>query len=211
MLGEFATLTKEEREAFYKQRICVPTPSEHAHLIERVQVVQGYISLEGYRSVLDVGCHDGFTTRWLASEPYDIDRVVGIDLCEEAIKHARELGAEEDYPERLTYHLMSWEAYDKENPTEEFDAVIGFELLEHFPEEEGRALVRFMHKHMAPGGRAFMSTPDPAGQWGTCNPEREHIRLYTAEEMAQLIFAETGVTPTIARTPGHLFIATWSK
>lgn len=209
-LGELGALTQEEREDFYRNRICVPTPTFGADVIERAQWFQVHANLEQYPTVLDIGCHDGFVTRWLGSAEFPC-RVVGIDPCQAAIAAAHELAAKEAHPDRLEYFQGTWQEHEAQCRSETFAAVVAFELIEHFPEDEIKELLRFMDRKMVTGSQAFITTPEISGQWGSINPEREHITLFSAETLTTLLESTLGVTPAIELSQGGLLSAWWEK
>lgn len=209
-LGEFATLTQSEREAFYKDRICAPTPTKMAEGIDRVRWFQVVANLEQFSSVLDIGCHDGFVTRWMASAEFPC-QVLGIDPCQAAISAAIELGQKEKNPSVLQYFCGTWQDFESKFPGEQYSAVVAFEIIEHFPESEIKELLRFMDRSLAPGGQAFVTTPEIDGPWGKVNPEREHITLFSVNSLVTLLQETLGITPEVEVTNFGLINASWSK
>jgi 2-polyprenyl-3-methyl-5-hydroxy-6-metoxy-1,4-benzoquinol methylase len=132
------------------------------------------------RRILDWGCGSGFNCQCLLRTP---DReVVGFDISPEAIELARRCYPGIDFrvadacdPE-LDLGAYSW------------DRVISCEVLEHVPDM--RAFVANLRRHLAPGGAAFVSTPNRLVFSLGYEPSpvnREHIRELTRTELLALL------------------------
>jgi 2-polyprenyl-3-methyl-5-hydroxy-6-metoxy-1,4-benzoquinol methylase len=210
-LGELGELSKEEREQFYRERVWAGTPDQNARQIPRVQFLITFHAIEQYEHVLDIASGDGFATRWMADEE-SVKSVLGIDLCEKAIAMAKEYALLRDHPEKLHYYLDSWENIPYLFQGAEFDCIASFEFIEHIYYEEGVKLVKLMHDMLAPGGRAFLSTPERDGEYGLANDrEREHLQLYTAESLTNLVREITGQIPHMELASGDILLCTWTK
>ena len=211
ILGEFS---KEKREQFYKERICSSTNDHQATQVPRVQAVEFWQSMEQCTKILDVACHDGFNSRFLADED-SVELIDGIDLCSAAIEQARLLGKTKKHSEKFNYWECSWEDFEKVSgrPKASYDLVICFEFLEHLPFEEDIKLLQFIDSYLVPGGRVLISTPEINGKWGLRNDlEREHISLMDAAMLCALVHQSIGVMPEIEHdSRSDLLMATWVK
>ena len=193
-LGEMATHTQEQRDLFYRNaENYVPTATESALRIPRVQWLRALHNRTPFKSILDLGCNDGFSTRWALDDPH-VNRVVGIDLNERAIVSAKALKEEQVFPEVGEYYCASFFDWC---PEEQFEVVVAFELLEHFLEPEARRLLEMIHSRLAVGGTAVMSTPNVNGIWGRSNPDPTHIFLLSATDVAALMKDVLGVEVTV--------------
>lgn len=104
-------------------------------------------------SVLDIGCSQGITSLLLGREGF---RVLGIDLMQEAVDHARrELAAEpSEVQARVRFErmdLMSMEVGTL------YDNVIVGEVVEH--QTNAVRFLRSAMRHLAPGGRMVVTVP----------------------------------------------------
>jgi SAM-dependent methyltransferase len=123
------------------------------------------------RRVLDAGCGEGYGTSLLASS--GAASVVGLDVDEPTIEHARE-----------KYGLEFQVADVVELPFDDssFDVVVCFETIEHV-QDPRRALAE-IRRVLAADGLLIVSTPNPEEYVA----ENEfHVREYTPDEFAELL------------------------
>lgn len=133
--------------------------------------------------ILDLGCHDGYVSLWLArrlrAQGVEVE-VDGVELNSEAATIAqRRLKAE-----GIDGVVVCADALDadKHLPTHHYDAVVLYELIEHVPEPA--ELLRVAEAMVKPGGRIYVSTPD--GTFGAGN-NPHHLRVYRAQDLADLL------------------------
>lgn len=118
--------------------------------------------------VLDVGCNRGSVEALFhATSPEKAARTLvrGVDVSEQAIARARELGLP-----NCTF--QSYEGRVLPCADASVDLVVMIEVLEHVIEKE--ALLREIHRVLRPGGRLYLTTPNPeclalrieSGAWG---------------------------------------------
>lgn len=206
------TVTEEERNKFYADSECTPTSCERALGLPRVVWLHKANKAKPFRKVIELGCHDGFSTRWLLNSPH-LDALVGIELSESAHKHAERLAKEKIFPELATYYcedIFAFEGGHLDVEPGEHDVVVCFELIEHLPEEDSARLLRLCHELMSEDGRCFLTTPHIDGPFGKSNPDPAHIHFYDERSLAKAIEQETGCFATIINVQGILH-ALWRK
>ena len=198
--------TLEKREEWYRTHECHPTSLEIANTIGRVQWLQLEDRERPFRRVLDIGCHDGFSTRWLLASP-SLTYLLGVDLCESAITAARELahGAP-----RNVWDYREIGFNEIPHKPGRFDVVVGFELIEHLEDEDARELVRVMHAQLCVGGRGYITTPHIDGPYGRSNPDPGHINLFDTEGLEKLLLEELE-QEVLVRRVGDAIWAVWNK
>lgn len=160
-----------------------------------------------FSKVLEIGCHDGFITRWMLSHPRPPDILVGIDPSEHAIDTARVMAGQEIAPlDRSVYLKASWEELYEDMDAvirrdsgrwmlskdfripDKWDMIVCFEMIEHIEVREAINLVTWMkHRLRDRKSVALICTPSADGQWGVMNPDKHHISLYTQQELWTLI------------------------
>jgi len=113
-------------------------------------------------SVLEVGCGDG---RVIGMLDWGIDRRVGVDLSEQAIRFAKAF-----HPE------VEFLSIDARELKETFDVVLAVEVLEHIPNEHVNTLLKTLEKRTNKDGYVVISVPT------TVVPVRKkHYRHYDLE------------------------------
>jgi hypothetical protein len=142
--------------------------------------------LEAHRptKVLDLGIGFGFygacVRQWL---DYGILPGAGTELV-----------GVEAWPE---YRSPLWDLYNRvycqplelflEQSSEQFDAILLMDVIEHFPRDVGESLIPRLQSHTAPGGQVFIGTPAifmPQGDF--CgNPFERHHALWTGPDFEQ--------------------------
>jgi SAM-dependent methyltransferase len=129
------------------------------------------------RRVIDMACGEGYGSEVLSRSAAS---VIGLDANPEAHEHAR-----------LRYRRQNLE-FDRgmvENygAPSSYDAVVFLQTIEHV--EDPAAVLRHFRGLLAPGGVAYVSTPNvltlaPPGEARSGNPW--HVREYRAEEFREL-------------------------
>jgi 2-polyprenyl-3-methyl-5-hydroxy-6-metoxy-1,4-benzoquinol methylase len=133
------------------------------------------------RRVLDWGCGSGFNCRCLTQADPGRE-VAGFDVSPAAIRLARESFPGIDFrlgdgcDPALDLYAGAW------------DRVLCCEVLEHVPDQP--AFVANVRRHLAPGGAAFVSTPnrDVFSLGHEPSPvNREHVKELTRDEFVGLL------------------------
>ncbi len=132
---------------------------EHLHRVKflRERLEKLVSKLKRKPSLLDCGCNDGWMLANLVGADL-VGEIRGAELNDGAALRAAERLAEL----RDKRCIVKGDFHDLTPRT--YDAVVLFEVFEHLPEPE-RSL-RSVLKHVAPGGRLYISTPDGAVERG---------------------------------------------
>lgn len=136
--------------------------------------------LAGLR-VVDMACGEGYGSEVLSRSAAT---VVGVDANPEAHEHARL---------RYARQNLRFERALVDSFSEPCDAVVFLQTIEHVPDSE--AVLAHFHAMLAPGGTAYVSTPNvltlaPTGAVKSDNPW--HVREYRADEFGELCRAVFG-------------------
>jgi SAM-dependent methyltransferase len=129
--------------------------------------------------VLEVGCGNGNVLRVLKQLCPD-GVVVGLDLFEEGLNHARE---------RCDCVLVPGDILEAPFADGSFDLIGMFDVLEHLPDD--LKALRALHALLAPGGAVVLTVPACASLWSYFDEIGGHYRRYSAGELVQKL-VETG-------------------
>jgi SAM-dependent methyltransferase len=121
---------------------------EHWH---RYAFTKDYI---GGKVVLDIACGEGYGSFYMAGFAA---RVIGIDVSEEAIRHAGDT-----YQKKNLQFLQSDAAAIHIGESGFADVAVSFETIEHLPEEQQQLFLQEIKRLLKPDGVLIMSTPDKA-------------------------------------------------
>lgn len=130
------------------------------------------------RRVLDAACGEGYGSALLAAHARE---VVGVDISDEALAHARG---------RYAAPNLRFERGDATAlaafPDASFDLIVSFETLEHVHAQE--ALVAGFARLLAPGGLLLLSSPDKRTYSEVAGFANEfHVRELYREELDALL------------------------
>jgi ubiquinone/menaquinone biosynthesis C-methylase UbiE len=130
------------------------------------------------RSVLDLGCNNGYGSRILAGA---CRRVTAVDISEaaiaDAIRRFGDLGINFQWVDGITLPFQDGT----------FDAVVSFQVIEHVDEPDGylSEIVRVL----GPEGQAIFTTPNKAIRLdpGMAPWNKHHIQEFTHQELRDLL------------------------
>jgi SAM-dependent methyltransferase len=131
--------------------------------------------------VLDWGCGSGFNCQWLR-QVAGARAILGFDVCAGAIELARR-----SFPD------IAFEVADACDPAlslqpGRWDRILSCEVLEHVPDMAG--FLANLRRHLAPGGIAFVSTPNREVFSLGFEPSpvnREHVKELDLAEFTALL------------------------
>lgn len=130
------------------------------------------------RRVLDAACGEGYGSALLAEVAAE---VVGIDISEAAVTHARRR-----YASRPRLDFKCGDAAALPFADSSFDLVVSFETLEHLAEQE--ALVAGFARVLADDGILVLSSPDKRTYSDATGFRNEfHVRELYREELLDLL------------------------
>jgi 2-polyprenyl-3-methyl-5-hydroxy-6-metoxy-1,4-benzoquinol methylase len=145
------------------------------------------------RRVLDIASGEGYGSALLAASAAE---VVGVDVAEAAITHARTTYSSHD---NLRFEVGSCSAIPLQAGS--VDVVVSFETLEHIHEHS--AFVREIKRVLAPGGLAIISTPNKAEYTDARGYQNEfHVKELYRAEFETLLRAHFGAHQLLAQRNG---------
>ncbi len=129
------------------------------------------------RRVLDIGCGEGYGSYMMIGSAKS---VVGVDIDEEAIEHAKEMyeSTNLDYQVADVTKLPFADC--------EFDAAVCFEVIEHI--ENPEAVMSEAARVLKPDGAFIVSTPNGAVRTSS-RPNPYHVKEFNIHELEQLVVA----------------------
>lgn len=209
-LGDFLKMSDPERVEWYRRHKCYPTADIHGLALPRTQWLLNEHTQRPFTSFLDIGCHDGFTSRWLLDQP-GFNVLIGIDPCIEAITTADRIIAGRPNAKKAVYIALGFEELPMST---QFDGVSFFETIEHFTPPQVKEAILYTHKALRRGGRAYVSTPDINGPVGRTNPDPAHINLFDEARLrAELaaILSETDAEQLTTFSQDGFIYARWER
>jgi SAM-dependent methyltransferase len=134
------------------------------------------------KRVLDAACGEGYGSALLAHAGA---RVLGVDIADEAIAHARQRYAGVD---GLAFAQGDVTALDHLADAS-FDLIVSFETLEHVHEQQ--RMVAGFRRLLAPGGLLLISSPDKRTYSDARSYHNEfHVRELYRDQLEALLLAQ---------------------
>jgi len=168
------------------------------YTLEDIDFYRKYAPLEG-KKILDIGSATGLLLnhfKSLGMEP------VGIEICEESARYARE---------KFDVEVISKPLEEVKFEENSFDAVHFSHLIEHLQDPAG--FLKEVYKILKPGGPIIVTTPridSPAyhlykKDWRSAIPD--HLTLFSKKTLSRLI-KQTGFTIVFQESWGFIPIGT---
>lgn len=128
--------------------------------------------------ILDLGCGYGGILYFLREAGYT--QVTGVDVSPEQIDFARKLGLE-------NVHCQDVRQFLGDVPDGAFDAVIAFDILEHFTKPELFNLLSELHRILALNGKLIVHVPNGEGLFfgKTFYSDLTHEQVFTRASLSQ--------------------------
>ncbi len=101
------------------------------------------------RTILDLGCGNGYLVSYLVKEGYD---AYGTDASEKGIAIAKQ-----EYPDRFFLQDLSTGKLPSELQSIKFDIIVSTEVIEHLYDPEG--FIEFCRDQLSNGGELIITTP----------------------------------------------------
>ena len=138
-----------------------------------------WISSESEK-ILDYGCGNGVMV--LRSLAYDVDKIYGIDICENAIKVAIRLVTENDLRDKASFEIGGVEALEKFQDCE-FDGVILSNIIDNMIPKDSLRVLDEMARILKPCGKLLLKI----------NPyiEEDKRREWKFKELEEEFYKET--------------------
>jgi SAM-dependent methyltransferase len=138
-----------------------------------------WLPAEKSARILDLGC--GYGGIMCAAREAGYRNLTGVDVSPEQIEAARELGLED-------VHCEDVNAFLSKVPDGTYNAVIAFDILEHFTRPELLDLTDELRRILARGGRLIVHVPNAEGIFsGTIRyGDLTHELAFTRGSMGQL-------------------------
>jgi 2-polyprenyl-3-methyl-5-hydroxy-6-metoxy-1,4-benzoquinol methylase len=192
--------SKEEYERFYSNYRRNFTPSDavrNAHeRIPRFGLIRRWMTENTPKTILDLGCFDGFSVLNLA-EAFGASGV-GVDLDEEALAYARRLAAEMRVSCRFVRSFI-----EDLDLGQKFDAILLTEILEHVLDPA--TIIHAAERHLAENGRIFVTSPaTPVPHFGNEREAREHVRCPSSQDLRKAFGALVVDRSLLQRSGQHV-------
>jgi SAM-dependent methyltransferase len=130
------------------------------------------------RRVLDAACGEGYGSAMLAASAAS---VVGVDIAESAVAHARER-----YAQHANLRFEQGDCTALTCGDAQFDLIVSFETLEHVAAQD--ALIAGFARALAPGGLLIVSSPDKRTYSEKSGFRNEfHVRELYRDELLDLL------------------------
>lgn len=178
-----STFDIDNYEEFYESHVFAPLADDRAlnahRMIPRVAWALDVAKELQPKSVLDLGCLEGYTALTIANHVDSVERIVGVDLSADGI----ELATSRKTLVKASSEFIQQSIEDYlEQCTEKFDMVVCFEVIEHVLDPE--LLIKLIDKVKSDKGQILISTPAfEAPTFGKNDVANKcHIRLYTTKE-----------------------------
>ncbi len=129
-------------------------------------------------TILDIGCGWGGLLKVLQQEGYS--QAEGFDLSPEQIKTARSLNIK-------NVSVNTIEDFFRKSTKETYDIVLLFDVLEHFPSQEGVNLMKSIYTVLKPKGKVILQVPNGASLISlNFYSDITHFKAFTSTSLHQV-------------------------
>lgn len=178
------------RERIYAQYVGsingTPAPQSIADFSSRAptmrHVIRAFFPVAKSAVILDLGCGHGTLVHFARQEGYR--NIHGVDVSGRQVALARQLGIEGIREGDLMETLRSM-------PISSLDAVVAFDVIEHFTKDELVDFVDAVHGALRPGGRWIIHAPNASSPFvgAVRYGDFTHEQAFTTSSMRQLLEA----------------------
>lgn len=172
-------------------------------------VIGAFFPPEKSAAILDLGCGHGTLVHFARAAGYF--NIQGVDVSAQQVNLAHQLGISNIQQGDLVATL-------KATPLASLDAVVAFDVIEHFTKDELIDLVDAVHRVLKPGGRWLLHTPNGASpffgavRYGDFTHEQAFtssslLQLFRASGFSHMEFAEC--SPSIHGIKSFLRFVIW--
>jgi len=161
-------------------------PASVADLADRAptmrHVINSFFPPNKMAAIVDLGCGHGTLVHFARQQGYQ--NIAGVDVSLQQVALARKLGIGDVQAGDLMESMRS-------TPRESLDAVVAFDVIEHFDKDELIDFVDAVHGVLKPGGRWIIHAPNGASPFfGTVRyGDFTHEQAFTPSSLQQLLKA----------------------
>jgi cyclopropane fatty-acyl-phospholipid synthase-like methyltransferase len=143
-------------------------------------VINSFFPPQTSANILDLGCGHGVLVYFARRKGYR--NIRGVDVSAQQVALARELGIEHIVQGSLKEALMS-------TPLSSQDAVVTFDVIEHFTKDELIEVVDAVYSVIKPGGRWIIHAPNGASPFvgAVRYGDFTHEQAFTPSSLQQLL------------------------
>jgi SAM-dependent methyltransferase len=149
--------------------------------------------------ILEVGCGSGNVLRVLKRSAAGRGRLEGLELSGPAAEAARA---------RTGLHVTEGYLADLA-PSEPFDVVAAFDVLEHISDEAG--VLREMRTRMQDSGRLILTVPAHPNLWSAFDVASEHMRRYSPVSLTRALNTAGFKVEYLTYFMSLLFVPMWLR
>lgn len=178
--------TRDRIYAHYLRVGATAAPRTIADLASRAahlnRVIRHHFPPDRNARIVDLGCGHGALIHFAHKAGYR--DVTGIDRASDQVAAAKALGIDGVGEGDLMDNLRA-------SPDDSLDAIIAFDVIEHFTKDELIAFVDEIRRALKPGGRWIIHAPNGASPWfGRIRyGDFTHEQAFTRESLGQLLLA----------------------
>ena len=184
------------------ERLHIGKDKKHSFVLEHIQRYRFAAKWANKRTVLDLGCGEGYGTKILKRA--GASKIIGVDINKEVIKQAKK-----NYSSKSVF-FQEGDAQGLEFKDKSFDLVISLELIEHL--QNYKKYLKEVKRVLKTKGVFILSTPNKDNYRGESSPF--HVKEFSLEELRETltglfqkveIFGQQITNPQIADSERYFF------